>query len=106
MAQFGHNLYNYGKSKSVIYAAKKTAIITHEQWVINMLEKSPTQHNIKSLVSSVYVDLFNQNNNTLKPTIEEVLNRPTFSGIQNNNTLKPARLIKNCPTKGVGQFFF
>ncbi len=45
-----------------IYAAKKTAIITHEQWVINMLEKSPTQHNIKSLVSSVYVDLFNHNN--------------------------------------------
>ena len=45
-----------------IYAAKKTSIITHEQWVINMLEKSPTQHNIKSLVSSVYVDLFNHNN--------------------------------------------
>lgn len=45
-----------------IYTAKKTAIITHEQWVINMLEKSPTQHNIKSLVSSVYVDLFNSDN--------------------------------------------
>lgn len=45
-----------------IQAAKKTAIITHEQWVIKMLEKSPTQHNIKSLVSSVYVDLFNSDN--------------------------------------------
>lgn len=45
-----------------IYTAKKTAIITHEQWVINMLEKSPTQHTIKSLVSSVYVDLFNRDN--------------------------------------------
>lgn len=45
-----------------IYTAKKIAITTHEHWVIDFLEKSPTQHNIKSLVSSVYVDLFNSDN--------------------------------------------
>lgn len=45
-----------------IYTAKKIAITTHERWVIDFLEKSPTQHNIQSLVSSVYVDLFNSEN--------------------------------------------
>lgn len=44
---------------SRIHAARELAIVTHGKWVAERLEKSKTQHTVKSLVSSVYSDIYN-----------------------------------------------
>lgn len=42
-----------------IQKAKELAIKTHGMWTIEMLEQSKTQHTPRTLVSSVYSDIFN-----------------------------------------------
>lgn len=44
---------------SRIHAARELAIVTHGKWVAERLEKSKTQHTVKSLVSSIYSDIYN-----------------------------------------------
>lgn len=42
-----------------ILSAKELAIKTHGEWTIKMFEQSKTQHSTRTLVSSVYADIFN-----------------------------------------------
>ncbi len=42
-----------------IQSAKELAIKTHGEWTIKMFEQSKTQHTPRTLVSSVYADIFN-----------------------------------------------
>lgn len=58
-----HNSHVFSSKKYVenedrIQKAKELAIKTHGEWTIKMLEQSTTQHTMRTLVSSVYYDIF------------------------------------------------
>lgn len=48
----------YRNNLAVIEQAKELAVKTHGEWTIKMLEQSNTQHTNRTLVSSVYSDIF------------------------------------------------
>lgn len=66
-AQLGNFLlYSYGvfsdekyvENVNRIQKAKELAVVTHGEWTVKMLEQSKTQHTKRTLISSVYSDIF------------------------------------------------
>ena len=47
-------------ANDMINSCRKKAIETHREWTIQMLENSKTEHTRKSIVTSVYNDIFHQ----------------------------------------------